>query len=109
MNLLKNRFNNNNAVQRFKNKLKCGFVDEIIIKKKAKMKFFAIGLISAIFASSCNAASMGNLRSLDVENCRFHNAAGECTECIFRYILDDGACRAVSDQCKTWNATSGDC
>ena len=73
------------------------------------MKFLATGIIAAVFALESNAATVSNLRSLQVENCRFHNEAGDCTECIYRYVLDDGACRAVSNQCNTWNQSSGAC
>lgn len=73
------------------------------------MKFLIAGIIAALFATSTEATSLGNIRNLAVENCKTHNAAGACTECIFRYVLDNGACKKVSDQCKTWNATSGAC
>ena len=73
------------------------------------MKFLIAGIIAALFATSTEAIGQGNLRNLEVENCRFHNAAGECTECVFRYILIEGECSAVSDQCKTFNLSNGDC
>lgn len=37
------------------------------------------------------------------------NADGTCKQCYSRYFVKDGQCTAVSDQCKTWDGTSGDC
>ena len=28
---------------------------------------------------------------------------------MFRFVLENGACKAVSDQCKTWNVSTGAC
>ena len=73
------------------------------------MKFIALGMIASAIVSSCEAATTGNLRNLQVSNCRLYNDNGSCRQCIFRYILSNGQCNAVSDQCNTWNTTNGDC
>lgn len=34
---------------------------------------------------------------------------GACSQCVYRTVLKNGVCTAVSDHCKTWDATTGDC
>lgn len=71
------------------------------------MKFLTTGLIGALLAFSTQSALVG--RNLQVDNCAAYDASGNCTGCYFRYVLVDGQCNAVSDQCKTWDASSGAC
>lgn len=71
------------------------------------MKFLTTGLIGALLVISSQSALHG--RNLQVENCASYNGDGSCSGCYFRYVLLDGQCVAVSDQCNTWDGASGAC
>lgn len=49
------------------------------------------------------------IRLLGGTNCNQVDASGNCISCYFRWVLINGNCIAVSDQCKTWNSTTGAC
>lgn len=66
------------------------------------MKFILAGLFSAMLASSANADVIR-------PGCGQVDASNNCAQCYFRYVLKDGNCVAVSDQCKTWDNSTGDC
>jgi hypothetical protein len=43
-------------------------------------------------------------------SCRTSDDNGRCTQCIFRYVLNQNAtCIKVSDLCKTWSETTAQC
>lgn len=73
------------------------------------MKFILSGIFVASLAPQMNAVMAGNLRKLEQYNCLAFDADGKCTSCIPRTYLKDGDCLAVSDQCKTWNDSTGEC
>lgn len=72
------------------------------------MKFIAIGIISVLF-SSVNALKLKAEHFANVANCNQLDDKGNCTKCNFRWVLKDGQCVAVSDQCKTWDDKTADC
>lgn len=72
------------------------------------MKLLTLGLVTAM-ATSAMGSMKANLRNLQDDSCTAKDDAGNCTECAFRYVLIDGKCVAVSDQCKEWDASSGAC
>lgn len=49
--------------------------------------------------------TIGNM----IQNCATYGQDGNCEKCWDRYVLKEGQCVAVSDQCKTWDNVSGDC
>lgn len=48
------------------------------------------------------ACVIGNNNSKD-PYCTQWNSDGKCISCAFRTVWRKGACKVVSDQCKTWN------
>jgi len=73
------------------------------------MKPLSILIVLTVLISSSIAGSTGNLRNLLINNCLLYDLTGTCIGCILKYVLFGGECRAVSDQCKTWNILNGDC
>lgn len=71
------------------------------------MKFLTAGLIGALLAVSSQSTLFG--RNLQVDNCASYDANGACTGCYFRYVLVDGQCVAVNEQCKTWDESTAAC
>lgn len=57
-------------------------------------------LLIMVILSQSRAAQ---LRMLGGLNCGTVDESGNCITCYFRYVLIEGSCVAVSDQCKTWD------
>lgn len=44
-----------------------------------------------------------------IPNCAQVGANGFCLKCAFRFWSNNGVCQQVSDQCKSWSLTNGQC
>jgi hypothetical protein len=44
-------------------------------------------------------------------NCQFYNSNSTCVNCSYNYYIDQstGKCKAVSNLCKSYNSTNGNC
>lgn len=73
------------------------------------MKFLVAGLIGVIL-SSTNALKLGSQSHDLIVGCgEIDRSSGKCTQCFYRWVLQDGKCIAVNDQCKTWDNSTADC
>ena len=64
------------------------------------MNKFFLQIVACLIILS---ASSNSLRNLYVANCGQHDANGNCLVCSWRYVLSNGQCIKVSDDCRYWD------
>ena len=73
---------------------------ELISRKKAILAL-------SMMVIGANARKIANYEE---PNCNVYDAEGACSKCSYRFwMTEEGRCRQVSDQCRTFKEDCGDC
>ena len=55
-------------------------------------------------------ANARKIANYEEPNCNVYDAEGACSKCSYRFwMTEEGRCRQVSDQCRTFKEDCGDC
>ena len=60
-------------------------------------------LLSVFFGLLILSTSSSSLRNLNHATCGQYDANGNCLMCSHRYVMVEGQCKKVSDDCKFWD------